>query len=107
MNTSATFSGIVVRRKRAVTSTVTLPGMLVMGGGDIVPSRYYGTLNPPFSRRYQWEAIQPYSQIPGDELAAMEEFETIQNFVRKIVMGSKDLDPRYDQLISDHFWELV
>lgn len=107
MTASTTFSGILVRRKRAVSSTMTLAGMLVMGGGDIIPSRYYDTLNPPFSPGYQWEVIQPYCQIPGDELAAMEEFETIQNFVRKIIMDSKDLDPRYDQLISDHFWELV
>jgi len=80
--------------------------MLMMTGEEILPSQYY-PLSPPFFYGYQWEIRDTYGQISTGELTAGEEFRIIQEFITKIVTQSKDLNPRYDQLISKNFWELV
>jgi hypothetical protein len=80
--------------------------MLMLTGEEILPSQYY-PMSPPFFSGYQWEIRDTYGQTSSGELAAEEEFRIIQQFVTKIVTQSKDLNPRYDQLISENFWELV
>lgn len=80
--------------------------MLMLTGEEILPSQYY-PLSPPFFPGYQWEIRDTYGQTSSEELAAEEEFRIIQQFITKIVTQSKDLNPRYDQLISKNFWELV
>jgi hypothetical protein len=87
-------------------TATTLEVMLMLTGGEILPSQYY-PLSPPFFSGYQWEIRETYGQTSSGELAAEEEFRVIQQFVTKIVTQSKDLGPRYDQLISENFWELV
>ena len=87
--------------------TVTdLKVMLMLTGEEILPSQYY-LLSPPFFFGYQWEIRDTYGETSSGELAAEEEFRIIQQFITKIVTQSKDLNPRYDQLISKNFWELV
>ena len=80
--------------------------MLMLTGEEILPSRYY-LLSPPFFSGYQWEIRDTYGQTSSGGLEAEEEFRIIQQFITKIVTQSKDLNPRYDQLISENFWELV
>ncbi|MDP2968049.1 MAG: hypothetical protein Q8P64_02430 [Deltaproteobacteria bacterium] len=99
-------SGYLDRRKRAAATATTLAVILMLKGEEILSSQYY-PLNPPFSSGYPWEIRDTYSQASRGEFAAPEEFQIIQQFVTKIVTQSKDLDPRYDQLISENFWELV
>ena len=35
-----------------------------------------------------------------------EEFEILEGFTEKI-SKSEDLDPKYQQFVSEHFWELI
>ena len=106
MASSTTTSGFLDKTIRVAATTTTLAAILVLPGEDILPSRYYA-LNPPFFSGYQWEIRETYAQTPREQLAVIGEFQIIQQFVTKIVTQSKDIDPRYDQLISENFWELV
>jgi hypothetical protein len=106
MTSPTSISGFRVKTGRAALTATALAAMLMLAGEDELPSRYYA-LNPPFISGYQWEIREAYDQAPGVELLAMEQFGIIQQFVAKIAAQSKDIDPRYDQLISENFWELV
>jgi hypothetical protein len=106
MTSPTVTSGFLIKTKRVAATTTALAAILGLGGEDLVPSRYYRI--PPYPLYgYQWEVREAYGQRSGDELGALEEFQVIQEFVTKIITQSKDLDPRYDQLISRNFWELV
>jgi hypothetical protein len=106
MTPPTALSGYLDKRKRVAATATTLAVMLMLTGEEILPSQYH-QLDPPFLSGYQWEIREPYGKGSGWELAATEEFQVIQQFVTKIVTQSVDLDPRYDQLISENFWELV
>jgi hypothetical protein len=99
-------SGFLDKTKRVAATATTFVAMLMLTGEEILPSQYY-PLSPPFFSGYQWEIRDIYGQESRGEFAAVEELQIIQEFVAKIVTQSKDLDPRYDQLISENFWELV
>jgi hypothetical protein len=106
MTSPTAFSGYLDKTKRVAATATTLAVMLMLTGEEILPSQYH-PLSPPFFSGYQWEIRDTYGQASRGELAATEEFQIIQEFVTKIVTQSVDLDPRYDQLISENFWELV
>ncbi len=99
-------SGFGLGTRRAAMTATALAAMLVLAGEEELPSQYYA-LHPPFVSGYQWEIREDYDRAPGKEILAIEQFRIMQRFVTKIAADSKDLEPRYDQLISKHFWELV
>lgn len=92
------------RTRTAMTATA-VAAMLVFTGESILPSRYYELESPPPSG-YQWEIRGTYG-VTSEPTSAVDEFEMIQHFVATIASRSKDLDSRYDQIISDNFWELI
>ena len=106
MTSPASTSGFRVKMGRAAVTATAVAAMLMLAGEDELPSRYYA-LNPPFVSGYPWEIREAYDQASGKQLLATEQFRIMQQFVAKIAAQSRDLEPRYDQFISENFWELV
>lgn len=96
---------IIDRTKQMATATAAAM-VLLFATEDMLPSQYY-PLNPPFFSGYQWEVEKDYGEGLERAYEAREEFQIIQEFVTRLITRSKDLEPRFDRLISENFWELV
>ncbi len=101
-----TSTSLVTKMRFAGMTATALASMLALGGEEALPSRYYA-LSPPFVSGYAWEVREDYDRTLGDQAMAIEHYTIMREFIARIAVQSKDLEPHYGELISKHFWELV
>jgi hypothetical protein len=104
--TEAAAPNIIDKSKVAVATATALMALFVPIGTALLPARHY-PIAAVVSPGYEWEAQGSYSTACLEAFRISEETEIVQRFVTTLVERSQDLDPEYDRLIGENFWELV
>jgi hypothetical protein len=96
-------SGDTVAKLFSTGTAITLAAILFYGGETMLPSGQHHLKSPVLSG-HSWEENGTFT---GKRNVPVNEIEIMKEFVSKIVYQSKDLDPRYYQIIMEDFWDLV